>query len=130
MIRISVKTDRISNRKIRLFPAEGGLYRLELDRQVVKRPGQTKSLFTPDEVLELVADLLGWTESPQNGPTPPRHLPAQTPVVVTLFDEELIPRRRKTWTTSEPFLDWGGVWRVFVIGERKPVALKHVEVRA
>lgn len=128
MIRISVKTDRISNRKIKLFPEEGGLFRLELDRLVVKRPGQSKSLFTPDEVLELVADLLEWTQWPQNGPTPPRRLPAKTRVVVKVFDDEGMPRRRKTWTTTEPFLNWRGVWQVFVLGERKPVALDYVEV--
>lgn len=128
MIRISVKTDRISNRKIRLFPVDGGLFRVELDRRVVKRPGQPESLFAPEEVLELVADLLSWSQWPESGPTPPRRLPARTRVVVKMFDEARMPRLRKTWTATEPFLDWRGVWRVFVLGERHPVDVRHVEV--
>lgn len=133
MIRISVKSDKISSRKIVLFPSSESaeLFRMELDRRVVKRSGQPESLFTSEEVLEIVGEILGWNEANTLAePQAPVRIACGEPVVVTLYDEELIPKRRKTWTVSEPFLDFRGVWRVFVMNERKPVALKHVEVRA
>ena len=47
-------------------------------------------------------------------------------VVIISHDEDLMPRRRKSTTVSEPFLDWRGVWRVFCLGEKKAVKLDLV----
>lgn len=133
MIRISVKIDNILNRKIKAFPSaeNSNLYHIEVDRKRVNRAGQTKSLYTIEEVLELVSEYLGCSENEQVvEPEPGKKLPVNTPVIIKAFDEDLMPRRRKTWTKSEPFLDWKGDWRVLVLGESKPVKVDDLEVAA
>lgn len=131
MYRISVKSDAFPNRKIKLFPIAGNdeLFRIELDRRVVKRPGQPESYFTREDALHFIAEVLDWDVDDRNAePEPPIQLEPNTPVRIKSFDEDFMPRRRKTWTVGRPFLDWRGVWRVFCIGEKKAVKLELVEV--
>lgn len=131
MISVSVKIDKILNRKIKAIPVaeNDSLFRVEVDRRVLKRPGQPESFFDKEEILELVAEYLGVNEDcAEIEPEPPVSIPCGTPVIIKSYSEDLMPRRRKTWTTSIPFLDFKGVWRVFVVGEKKAVRLEHVEV--
>lgn len=131
MIRISVKTDNSNTRKIQLTPVadSDNAFRVEVDRRRLNRPDQRESIFTQEDVLQLVAESLGWdVERMEFEPEPPKRIPRGSRVVIISHDEDLMPRRRKTSTVSEPFLDWRGVWRVFCLGEKKAVKLELVEV--
>lgn len=82
-----------------------------------------------DEVAAIVAESLGWdVERMEFEPEPPKRIARGARVVIISHDEDLMPRRRKTSTVSEPFLDWRGVWRVFCLGEKKAVKLDLVTV--
>ena len=131
MIRISIKTYNSATRKIQLNPVgdSATAFRIEIDRRRLNRPDQRESIFTQEDVLQLVAETLGWdVERMEFEPEPPKRIQSGTRVVIISHDEDLMPRRRKTFTSSEPFLDWRGVWRVFCVGERKAVKLELVRV--
>ena len=129
MISVSVKIDKILNRKIKAIPVaeNDSLFRVEVDRRVLKRPGQSESFFDKEEILELVAEHLGVNDDcAEVDPEPPVSIPCGTPVIIKSYSEDLMPRRRKTWTTSIPFLDFRGTWRVFVLGEDQAVELSKI----
>jgi hypothetical protein len=76
----------------------------------------------------MICDALGWDfEKLDLDPVPPMRLKKGTRVTAKAYDEDLFPRRVKTSTVSAPFLDWRGVWRVFVLGEDQPVRLDEIK---
>ena len=130
MIRISVKTDNSAPVKIKLTEShQPEMYRVEIDRRRKNKPGQNESVYSREDILGMVCDALEWDADKLDlDPVPPVSLPRGSRVVIISHDEDLMPRRRKTSTVSEPFLDWRGVWRVFCLGERKAVKLELVTV--
>ena len=77
----------------------------------------------------MICDALEWDiEKLDVEPVPPLVVPRGARVVAVSLDDDLMPRRRKTFTVSNPFLDWRGVWRVFVLGEEKAVELSKISV--
>ncbi len=129
MIRISVKTDNSATRKIKLSPvAESDMYRVEIDRQRINKPGQRESVYSREDVLGMVCDALGWDcDHLTLDPVPPLRIKKGTRVTAKAYDENLFPRRVRTSTVSLPFLDLRGVWRVFVLGEDQPVRLDEIK---
>jgi hypothetical protein len=130
VIRISVKTDNSTPVKIKLSPvAESDMYRVEIDRQRANKPAQRESVYSREDVLGMVCDALGWDcDHLTLDPAPPVRIKKGTRVTAKAYDEDLFPRRIRTSTVSLPFLDWRGVWRVFVLGEDQPVKLADVRV--
>lgn len=128
MIRISAKIGNSAPVKIKLSPvAESDMYRVEIDRQRLNKPGQRESVYSREDVLGMVCDALGWDYDHLSlDPVPPVRLKKGTRVTAKAYDEDLFPRRIKTSTVSAPFLDWRGVWRVFVLGEDSPVKLDEI----
>lgn len=129
MIRISVKTDNSAPRKIKLSPVadNDAMYRVEIDRQRLNKPGQRESVYHREDVLGMVCDFLGWDfEKLDLDPVPPVLVKKGTRVTAKAYDADLFPYRIKTSTVSAPFLDWRGVWRVFVLGEDRPVRLDEI----
>lgn len=129
--RISVKTDNSAPVKIKLSQSSESdmLYAVEIDRRRKNKPGQRESVFTREDVIGMICDALEWdADELSTDPTPPVILRRGTRVIAKSYDDDLMPRRRKTSTVSEPFLDYRGTWRVFVLGESKPVKLDEVEV--
>ena len=129
MMRVSVKTDNSAPRKIKLFPvAESDMYRVEIDRQRLNKPGQRESVYSREDVLGMICDAMAWDfEKLDLDPVPPVRIKKGTRVTAKAYDEDLFPRRVKTSTVSAPFLDWRGVWRVFVLGEDRPVRLDEIK---
>lgn len=129
MIRISVKTDNSATRKIKLSPVadNDAMYRVEIDRQRVNKPEQRESVYSREDVLGMVCDALGWDfDKLDLDPVPPMRLKKGTRVTAKAYDADLFPRRIRTSTVSAPFLDFRGVWRVFVLGEDRPVRLDDI----
>jgi hypothetical protein len=130
MIRISVKTDNSATRKIKLSPVadSDAMYRVEIDRQRVNKTGQRESVYSREDVLGMVCDELGWDfEQLDLDPVPPLRIKKGARVTAKAYDTDLTPRRIRTWTVSAPFLDWRGVWRIFVMGEDQPVKLAEIK---
>ena len=131
MIRISAKIGNSATRKIKLFPVadNDAMFRVEIDRQRLNKPGQRESVYSREDVLGMICDALKWDfEKLDLDPVPPVRLKKGTRVTAKAYDEDLFPRRIRTSTVSAPFLDWRGVWRVFVLGEDQPVKLADVRV--
>jgi len=130
MIRISVKTDNSSPVKIILSDAlEPLFFHVEINRKRQNKPGQRESVHSREDVLAMVCDAIGWdAETIGADPVPPFKLPINTPVRYVAFDDDLMPMRRKGFTSSAPFLDHRCEWRVFVMGESKAVKLETMEV--
>jgi len=131
MIRVSVKTDNSAPRKIKLSPVadNDATYRVEIDRQRINKPEQRESVYSREDVLGMICDALGWDfEKLDLDPVPPVRIKKGTRVTAKAYDEDLFPRRIKTSTVSLPFLDYRGVWRVFVLGEDQPVKLAEIRV--
>ena len=130
MSRISVKTDNSSPVKIKLSESAESpiLYHVEIDRRRQNKPVQRESLYSREDVLGMICDALEWdSESLSMEPEPPVNLPRGTWVTIKSYDDDLMPRRRRTTTTSELFLDFRGVWRVFCLGEKGATKLVDVE---
>lgn len=131
MLRISVKKDNSAPVKINLYPVaeNDAQYRVEINRRRLNRAGVRESVYSREDVLGMICDALGWDfEKLDIDPVPPMRLKKGTRVVAKAYDEDLIPRRFKTSTVSTPVLDWRGVWRVFVLGEDRPVRLDEIVV--
>jgi len=131
MIRVSVKTDNSAPVKIHLSTVaeNDAMFRVEIDRRRINREGWRESTYSREDVLGMICDALGWDfEKLDLDPVPPVRIKKGTRVTAKAYDEDLFPRRIRTSTVSAPFLDWRGVWRVFVLGEDRPVRLDEIVV--
>jgi hypothetical protein len=130
MISILVKSDNSAPVKIKLSDSQQpAMYRVEINRRRQNKAGQRESIYSQEDVLGMICDALEWDiERIDFEPEPPVKIPRGTRVVAVSLDDDLMPRRRKTSTVSKPFLDFRGVWRVFVLGEDKAVELSKVVV--
>lgn len=127
---ILVKSDNLAPVKIKLSPSpHPRLYHVEINRRRQNKAGQKGSQYSQEDVLGMICDALEWDiEKLDVEPVPPLVVPRGARVVAVSLDDDLMPRRRKTFTVSNPFLDWRGVWRVFVLGEEKAVELSKISV--
>ena len=130
MTAILVKSDNLAPVKIKLSePTESGLFQVEINRRRQNRTGQKQTLYSREQVVGMICDALGWdVEALDVEPVPPVKLRRGARVTATAYDEDLFPRRVKTSTVSKPFLDFKGVWRVFVLGEDQAVELSKISV--
>ena len=130
MTTILVKSDNFTPVKIKLSdPTESGLYQVEINRRRQNRPGQKQTLYSRENVVGMICDALGWdAEALDVEPVPPVKLRRGARVTATAYDEDLFPRRIKTFTASKPFLDFRGAWKVFVLGVDEAVELERVVV--
>lgn len=128
MTTLLVKSDNLAPVKIKLTDSqEPALYTVEINRRRQNRTGQKQTLYSREQVLGMVCDALGWDyDALDVEPVPPVQIRKGTRVTATAYDEDLFPRRVKTSTVSKPFLDYRGVWRVFVLGEDKAVELSKI----
>lgn len=130
MTTILVKSDNFASVKIKLSePSDSCLYTVEINRRRQNRPGQKQTLYSRENVVGMICDALSWdAEALDVEPVPPVQIRKGARVTATAYDEDLFPRRIKTSTVSKPFLDYRGVWRVFVLGEDQAVELERVVV--
>ena len=128
MTSILVKSGNFTPVKIKLSePSESGLYQVEINRRRQNRPGQKQTLYSREQVVGMICDALGWdAEELDVEPVPPVQIRKGARVTATAYDDDLFPRRIKTSTVSKPFLDFKGVWRVFVLGEDQAVELSKI----
>ena len=130
MTTILVKNSNFTPVKIKLSdPSESGLYTVEINRRRHNRPGQKQTLYSRENVVGMICDALNWdVEALDVEPVPPVQIRKGARVTAVVYDDDLMPRRVKTWAVSAPFLDFRGTWRVFVCGVEKAVELEKVVV--
>ena len=130
MTTILVKNSNFTPVKIKLSdPSESGLFTVEINRRRQNRTGQKQSLYSREQVVGMICDALGWdAEALDAEPVPPVQIKKGARVTAVVYDDDLMPRRVKTWVVSAPFLDFRGTWRVFVCGVEKAVELERVVV--
>lgn len=130
MTTILVKSNNFAPVKIKLSePSESGLYQIEINRRRQNRTGQKQTLYSREQVVGMICDALGWdAEALDVEPVPPVQIRKGARVTAVVYDDDLMPRRVKTWAVSAPFLDFRGTWRVFVCGVEKAVELEKVVV--
>ena len=130
MTTILVKSDKLAPVKIKLSdPSESGLFTVEINRRRQNRQGQKQTLYSRENVVGMICDALGWdAEALDVEPVPPVQIRKGARVVAVNYDDDLMPRRMKTWAVSAPFLDFRGTWRVFVCGVEKAVELSKISV--
>lgn len=128
MTTILVKSNNFAPVKIKLSePTESGLYQVEINRRRQNRTGQKQTLYSRENVVGMICDALGWdAEALDVEPVPPVQIRKGARVTAVVYDDDLMPRRVKTWAVSAPFLDFRGTWRVFVCGVEKAVELEKV----
>lgn len=130
MTTILVRNDNLVPVKIKLSdPTESGLFTVEINRRRQNRPGQKQTLYSRENVMGMICDAMGWdAEALDVEPVPPVQIRKGARVTAVNYDDDLMPRRVKTWAVSAPFLDFRGTWRVFVCGVEKAVELERVVV--
>lgn len=130
MTSLLVRNDNFTPVKIKLSdPSESGLYTVEINRRRQNRTGQKQTLYSRENVVGMICDALGWdAEELGVEPVPPVQIRKGARVTAVNYDDDLMPRRVKTWAVSAPFLDFRGMWRVFVCGVENAVELEKVVV--
>ena len=130
MTSILVKSNNSAPVKIKLSdPTDSGLFTVEINRRRQNRPGQKQTLYSRENVVGMICDALGWdADALDVEPVPPVQIRKGARVTAVVYDDDLMPRRVKTWAVSAPFLDFRGTWRVFVCGVEKAVELERVVV--
>ena len=130
MTSILVKSDNSAPVKIKLSdPSDSGLYQVEINRRRQNLPGQKQTLYSRENVVGMICDALGWdAEALDVEPVPPIQIRKGARVTAVNYDDDLMPRRVKTWAVSRPFLDFRGTWRIFVCGVDQAVELEKISV--
>lgn len=130
MTTILVKNSNFTPVKIKLSdPSESGLFTVEINRRRQNRTGQKQTLYSRENVVGMICDAMGWdAEALDVEPVPPVQIRKGARVTAVVYDDDLMPRRVKTWAVSAPFLDFRGTWRVFVCGVEKAVELEKISL--
>ena len=109
--------------------ARPGLYRVRLDGRWYAPSGVDYEFFSPVAVMKLLARLV-FSAAPEPEQCP--HLPEKTRVNAPIGRDlmEGVRAMLQTHTKTRPFLDFDGVWKVFVLGCPEPLPVADVRIWA